>query len=178
MTSHYLNQCRPDSLTYICSTRGRWVKVPDSGLQVTCNSANRGSNTSAATGHLRCRSEQAASGRWLQFTKQWVGTMGRCSYQKWLCMWAVANKIMWLAVSRDHGDWGVNVQSHEYRHVNTRFKTGTLLYFTKTFPFHTGTFQHTMAYSDALWWHNMGQHWLRICLDGTKLLPEPMLTFH
>ena len=39
---------------------GRVVKVPDSGLWVTCNSATRGSNTSAATGHLRCRSEQAA----------------------------------------------------------------------------------------------------------------------
>ena len=39
---------------------GRVVKVPDSGLRVTCNSATRGSNTSAATGHLRCHSEQAA----------------------------------------------------------------------------------------------------------------------
>ena len=39
---------------------GRVVKVLDSGLRVTCNSATRGSNTSAATGHLRCRSEQAA----------------------------------------------------------------------------------------------------------------------
>ena len=26
--------------------------------------------------------------------------------------------------------WGVNVQSREYRHVDTRLKTGTLLYFT------------------------------------------------
>ena len=25
--SHYLNQCWPDSLTHICSTRGRWVKA-------------------------------------------------------------------------------------------------------------------------------------------------------
>ena len=25
-TSHYLNQCWPDSLTHICGTRGRWVK--------------------------------------------------------------------------------------------------------------------------------------------------------
>ena len=24
-TSHYLNQCWPDSLTHICGTRGRWV---------------------------------------------------------------------------------------------------------------------------------------------------------
>ena len=24
-SSHYLNQCWPDSLTHICSTRGRWV---------------------------------------------------------------------------------------------------------------------------------------------------------
>ena len=28
------------------------------------------------------------------------------------------------------GPWGVNVQSREYRHVDTRLKTGTLLYFT------------------------------------------------
>ena len=40
--------------------QGRVVKVPDLGLRVTCSSATRGSNTSAATGHLRCRSEQAA----------------------------------------------------------------------------------------------------------------------
>ena len=26
-TSHYLNQCRPSSLTRICGTRGRWVNV-------------------------------------------------------------------------------------------------------------------------------------------------------
>ena len=26
MTSHYLNQCCPDSLTHICGTSGRWVK--------------------------------------------------------------------------------------------------------------------------------------------------------
>ena len=25
-TSHYLNQCWPDSLTHICGTRGRWTK--------------------------------------------------------------------------------------------------------------------------------------------------------
>ena len=25
MTSHYLNQCWPDSLTYRCGTRGRWI---------------------------------------------------------------------------------------------------------------------------------------------------------
>ena len=25
-TSHYLNQCWPDSLMYICGTRGRWLK--------------------------------------------------------------------------------------------------------------------------------------------------------
>ena len=25
VTSHYLNQCRPDSLMHICGTRGRWV---------------------------------------------------------------------------------------------------------------------------------------------------------
>ena len=28
MTSHYLNQCWPDSLTHICSTRVRWVNRP------------------------------------------------------------------------------------------------------------------------------------------------------
>ena len=28
------------------------------------------------------------------------------------------------------GTRGVNVQSREYMHVDTRFKTGTLLYFT------------------------------------------------
>ena len=44
----------------IAVSDGRVVKVPDSGLRVTCNSATGGSNTSAATGHLRCRSEQAA----------------------------------------------------------------------------------------------------------------------
>ena len=27
-TSHYLNQCWTNSLTYICGTRGRWVKLP------------------------------------------------------------------------------------------------------------------------------------------------------
>ena len=26
-TSHYLNQCWPSSLTHICGTRGRWVKL-------------------------------------------------------------------------------------------------------------------------------------------------------
>ena len=26
-TSHYLNECWPDSLTHICGTRGRWVKA-------------------------------------------------------------------------------------------------------------------------------------------------------
>ena len=31
--------------------------------------------------------------------------MGGCSNQKWLCMWAVASKIVWSAVSRDHGQW-------------------------------------------------------------------------
>ena len=30
-TSHYLNQCWPDSLMHTCDTRGRWVK-PDRGL--------------------------------------------------------------------------------------------------------------------------------------------------
>ena len=39
---------------------GRVLKVPDSGLQVTCNSATRGLNTSAAARHLRCRSKQVA----------------------------------------------------------------------------------------------------------------------
>ena len=27
MTSHYLNQCWPDSLRHVCSTRGRWVNA-------------------------------------------------------------------------------------------------------------------------------------------------------
>ena len=29
MTSHYLKQCWPDSLTYICGTRGRGVNIPE-----------------------------------------------------------------------------------------------------------------------------------------------------
>ena len=35
-------------------------------------------------------------------------------------------------MSRDHG--GVNVQSREYRHVDTILKTGTLFYFYFIFP--------------------------------------------
>ena len=35
-SKHYLNQCWPNSLTHICSTRGRWVKVT-SGAHFTNN---------------------------------------------------------------------------------------------------------------------------------------------
>ena len=56
----HLNRFRTVTPVWIPRRDGRVVKVPDSGLRVTCNSATRGSNTSAATGHLRCRSEQAA----------------------------------------------------------------------------------------------------------------------
>ena len=30
-TSHYLNQCWPDSLTHICGTRGKWVNTSRPG---------------------------------------------------------------------------------------------------------------------------------------------------
>ena len=43
-TSHYLNQCWPDSLTHTCGSRGRWVNAIfclDS-LQLLWNSGNRG----------------------------------------------------------------------------------------------------------------------------------------
>ena len=54
ITSHYMSQVHD-----MPRRDGRVVKVPDSGLRVTCNSATRGSNTSVATGHLRCRSNDS-----------------------------------------------------------------------------------------------------------------------
>ena len=57
-----------------------------------------------------------------------LGTMGECSNQKWLCIWAVGSKIVWSAVSREHGELK-NVLSREYRYVDMRLKTSTLLYF-------------------------------------------------
>ena len=69
-----------------------------------------------------------------------LGTMGRCSNQKGLCMRAVASKIVWSAVSRDHGEW-------MYSHVNTDMKIRDLklvlylLYFTLHIIWHVWEFK-------------------------------------
>ena len=39
-TSHYLSQWWPSSLTYICSTRGRWVNYPESFIVITMTALN------------------------------------------------------------------------------------------------------------------------------------------
>ena len=45
--------------------------------------------------------------------------------------------------------WGVNVQSREYRHVDTRLKTGNLLYFTLLYSVSTTHFNSYNLYEGA-----------------------------